>query len=156
MLCYVNDNQTTSKKEISLVSININGIRGKKSDLQAFLSVTHPDIVALQETKVDDSITTSELVPSSLDYTIFRNDRTLGGGGTMLLVKNNLSPTNVSNLTNGSESVWAKFSVNGTIHYVASWYRDPDAPSEHILLFREQLSKIMATHKTRKHCFWIF
>ncbi|KAJ8049934.1 hypothetical protein HOLleu_02903 [Holothuria leucospilota] len=120
----------------------------KRNDLQAFLSVTLPD-VALQDTKVDDSIT-SELVPSSLDYTIFRNDRTLGGGGTMLLVKNNLSPTNVSNLTNGSESIWAKFSVNGTIHYVASWYSDPHAPSEHILLFREQLSKIMADHRTSK------
>ncbi|KAJ8027298.1 hypothetical protein HOLleu_32407 [Holothuria leucospilota] len=68
----------------------------------------------------------------------------------MLLVKNNLSPTNVSILTNGSESIWATFSVNGITHYVASWYRDPDATSEHILLFREQLSKIMANHRTSK------
>ncbi|KAJ8031305.1 hypothetical protein HOLleu_27992 [Holothuria leucospilota] len=153
---HIPGNKTAHKKEISLVSININGIRGKKLDLQAFLSVTEPDVVALQETKVDDSITTSELFPSCLDYTIFRNDRTLGGGGTMLLVKNNLTPSRVSNLTDGSESIWAKFSINGTMHYVASWYRDPDAPSEHTSLLREQLSKIMANHKTRKQpCFHI-
>ncbi|KAJ8044752.1 hypothetical protein HOLleu_07592 [Holothuria leucospilota] len=74
----------------------------------------------------------------------------------MLLVKNNLTPSRVSNLTDGSESIWAKFSINGTMHYVASWYRDPDAPSEHTSLLREQLSKIMANHKTRKQpCFHI-
>ena len=155
-LKHIPGNKTAHKKEISLVSININGTRGKKLDLQAFLSVNEPDVLALQETKVDDSITTSELFPSCLDYTILRNDRTLGCGGTMLLVKNNLTPSRVNYLTDGSESIWAKFSINGTMHYVASWYRDPDAPSDHIFLLREQLSKIMANHKTRKQpCFHV-
>jgi exonuclease III len=38
-----------------MFSININGIRGKKLELQAYLSTENSDIVALQETKIDSS-----------------------------------------------------------------------------------------------------
>ena len=72
--------------KVSIVSININGLRGKKLELQAYLATESPDIVALQETKIDSSIKSNELIPDSLGYDIFRNDRTGKCGGTMLLV----------------------------------------------------------------------
>jgi hypothetical protein len=37
--------------KITMFSININGIRGEKLELRAYLSTENPDIVALQETK---------------------------------------------------------------------------------------------------------
>ena len=46
---------------LKLTSININSIRGKKLDLLAFLEIHQPHIVAIQETKIDSSIATSEL-----------------------------------------------------------------------------------------------
>ena len=46
---------------LKLTSININSIRGKKLDLLAFLEVDQPHVVAIQETKIDSSIATSEL-----------------------------------------------------------------------------------------------
>ena len=42
-----------------------------------------PDNVAIQETKIDNSVTNSELLHDNLDY-VFRCDRTLKGGGVML------------------------------------------------------------------------
>ena len=47
---------------MSFVSINISSIRGKKLELLAFLDFHRPHIVAIQETKIDSSIATSELL----------------------------------------------------------------------------------------------
>jgi hypothetical protein len=43
------------------MSININGIRGKKLELSSFLEIEDPDIIAIQETKIDRNILTSEI-----------------------------------------------------------------------------------------------
>ena len=50
---------------LKFVSININSIRGKKLELLAFLDFHQPHTVAIQETKIDSSIATSELFPES-------------------------------------------------------------------------------------------
>ena len=61
---------------LKLISININSIRGKKLDLSAFLEVHQPHVVAIQETKIDSSIATSELFPETCQYNVFRKGRT--------------------------------------------------------------------------------
>ena len=43
--------------------MNINSIRGKKLELLAFFDFHQPHVVAIQETKIDSSIATSELFP---------------------------------------------------------------------------------------------
>ena len=67
------------------MSININSIRGKKLELLAFLDFHQPQIVAIQETKIESSISTSELFPESCPYNVYRKDRTLDGGGVCYL-----------------------------------------------------------------------
>ena len=67
-------------------SININSIRGKKLELLAFIDFHQSQILAIQETKIDNSILTSELFPESFPYSVYRKDITLNGGGVMLLV----------------------------------------------------------------------
>ena len=76
---------------LKCVSININSIRGKKLELLAFLDFHQPQIVAIQETKIDSSISTSELFPESCPYNVYRKDRTLDGGGVMLLINKDIS-----------------------------------------------------------------
>ena len=83
--------QTRSDKDkfisgLKFVSININSIRGKKLELLAFLDFHQSQIVAIQETKIASSISTSELFPESCPYNVYRKDRTLDGGGLMLLI----------------------------------------------------------------------
>ncbi|CAC5356462.1 unnamed protein product [Mytilus coruscus] len=138
----------TSK--VRMVSININGLRWKKLELQAHLQTENPDIVALQETKIDNGITTHELIPDTLGYNIYRNDRTGNWGGAMLLIKTHLDSAPVKILENGPESIWSKIVLQGKHHYIGSWYRPPDAPSDQIQLLKDQMDKIKKTEKAKK------
>ena len=61
-------------------------------------NVYNPDIIAIQETKIDRNILTSELFLDSFNYDVYRNDRTL----------------------NGSESVWAKIMFDGSPLFLAA------------------------------------
>ena len=146
-------------------SININSIRGKKLELLAFIDFHQSKILAIQETKIDNSILTSELFPESFPYSVYRKDRTLNGGGVMLLVHKDIPHMPLTELDNDSESVWVKLFVNKKTHFVASWYRPPvdghlpvsdngndllNSLEKFDNLFREQLDKIKNINKGNK------
>ena len=129
--------------------MNINSIRGKKLALLAFLDFHQPH-VAIQETKIDNSIAASELFPETCPYGVCREDRHIHGSGVMLLVHKDISHMPITELENDSESVWVKVFANKTSHFVASWYRPPGSTSEEFHLFREQLDYIRTHHKGKK------
>ena len=135
-------------------SINVNGIRSKKLELLAYLDFHQPQIVAIQETKIDSSISTSELFPETCPYNVYRKDRNSKGGGVMLLIRKDISYMPITELENDPESVWVKVFTNKTSHFVASWYQPPgrnlaELTSE-IDLLRSQLQKIKCMHKGNK------
>ena len=111
--------------ELKLISMNINSIRGEKLELLAFLDFHQPHAVAIQETKIDSSIETSELFPETCPYSVYRKDRNIHDGGVMLLVHKDISHMPITELENDSESIWVKVFANKTFHFVASWYRPP-------------------------------
>ena len=119
---------------LKFVSININSIRGKKLELLAFLDFHQPHILAIQETKIDSSIATSELFPESCPYNAYTK-------------RQKPSWWRCSEFENNSELVWVKVFANKTSHYVASWYRQPGGTSEDFQLFRDQLDHIRNQHK---------
>jgi hypothetical protein len=132
-------NHRLTHSKIKLMSININGIRGKKLELSSFLEIEDPDIIAIQETKIDRNILTSELLPDNFNYDVYRNDRTLNGGGVILLVNKTYNSMPLYNLENGSELVWAKIIFDGSPHFFGCWYQDHESPSDHIQLLDDQL-----------------
>ena len=93
-------NNDKSISGLKFVSININSIRGKKLELLAFLDCHQPQIVAIQETKIDSSISTSELFPESCPYNVYRKNtgRTIDGGGVMLLIHKDISHMPITEL----------------------------------------------------------
>ena len=95
--------------------------------------------MAIQETKIDETITSAELLPESCPYNVYRKDRNLHGGGVMLLINKELPHMPLKELENDSESVWVKVFANRTSHYIASWYREPSGSCEDFQLFRNQL-----------------
>ena len=139
---------------LKFVSININSIGGKKLELLAFLDFHQPQIVAIQETKIDSSISTSELFPESCPYNVYRKDRTLNGGGVMLLIHKDISHMSITELENDSESIWVKVFANKTSHFVASWYRpsggDLEKLDSQLKSLESQLEKIKDIHKGNK------
>ena len=126
--------------------MNINSIRGKKLELLAFLDFHQPHVVAIQETKIDSSIATSGLFPETCPYSVLRKDRNIHGGMVMLLVHKDISHMPITELENGSESIWVKVFANKT----SRWYRPPGSTSEEFQLFREQLDFIRTHHKGKK------
>ena len=87
--------------------------------LLAYLDFHQPQIVAIQDTKIDSSIWTSELFPETFRDSVYRKDRILNGGGVMLLILL-LSHMSITELENNSESVWVKVFANKTSQFVAS------------------------------------
>ena len=136
-------------RSIKVVSLNINGLRGKRLELQAFLASEEPEVVAIQETKIDKGIMSNEMIPDFLEYEIFRTDRNGNGGGTMLLVKKWLKPEPINSLNNGAESTWCYVTIHGTKHFFSSWYRPPSANTAYINLLKNQIDIIKM--KEKKH-----
>ena len=60
---------------LKFISMNINSIRSKKLELLAFIDFHQPHVVAIQETKIDSSIATSELFLETCPYSVYRKDR---------------------------------------------------------------------------------
>ena len=127
---------------LKCASINIDSIRGKKLELVAFHVFYKPDVVAIQETQNDETISSAELFPDSCPYNVYRKDRNLHGGGVMLLIIKELPHMSLKELENDLESVWVKVFANGTSHYIASWYREPCGSCEDFQFFRNQLEYI--------------
>ena len=92
----------------------------KKLVLLAFLDFHQPHVVAIQETKIDSSVATSELFPETCPDSVYRKDRNIHGSGVMLLVHKDISHMPITELENDSESIWVKVFANKTSHFVAS------------------------------------
>ena len=124
--------------------MNINSIRGKKLVLLAFLDFHQPHVVAIQETKFDSSVATSELFPET---SIYRKDRNIHGGGVMLLVHKDISHMPITERLgiNLGESVCKQ-----NFSFCGKWYRPPGSTSDEFQLFREQLDYIRTHHKGKK------
>jgi exonuclease III len=67
--------------------LNVNAIRNEIPLLTLFISEHDFDILYLSETKVDPST----LVMSIPGYNLYRNDRTNGGGGVAILIREEFS-----------------------------------------------------------------
>ena len=74
-----------------------------------YLDFPQPHIVAIQETKTDISLSTSEMFPESSRYSVYRKNRN-SDGGVMLLIHKDISHMPITELENYSESVWFKCS----------------------------------------------
>ena len=113
-------NKSSFISGLKFISMNINSIRGTKLELLAFPDFHQTYVVAIQETKIDSSIATSELFPETCPYSVYRKDINIHGGRVMLLVHKDISHMPITELENNSESIWVKVFANKTSHFVAS------------------------------------
>ena len=105
-------NKSSFISGLKFISMNINSVRGKKKkqkkknkkkktlELLVINDFHQPHALAIQETKIDSSIATSELFPKTCLY--------INGGGVMLLVHKDISHMPITELENDSESIWVK------------------------------------------------
>ncbi|MCG8034728.1 MAG: hypothetical protein JAZ03_21505, partial [Candidatus Thiodiazotropha taylori] len=74
-----------SKERLTVLNINCRSIKNKIPELHQVIDQTKPDIIACTETWLTPEISSSEIFPDSLGYTVIRNDRKSGKGGGVLL-----------------------------------------------------------------------
>ena len=81
-----------SKRGLVIACLNIKSLVAHIDQLRIFLSLHKIDILAINENKLDSSITSNEIHISGFD--IARRDRTFNsrhGGGVCIFIKNNLN-----------------------------------------------------------------
>ena len=113
------------KSSLNIAHLNVNGLRSKLDFIKILLRQEKFDILCLNETKIDSTVTNSEIsVPG---YLLFRLDRTLHGGGTLIYYSDSLNVKRNARLTSKAhESLWVelRFEKSKPI-YICSLYRPP-------------------------------
>ena len=116
------------RRKLKVISLNCNGMKSptEKAEFQALIDLHKPDIVLGCESKLDSTIPTYSVFPST--YDIFRKDRTLRGGGVFIGVRNDIIATEQVRLdVHNCEiiTVPIKFAKSKTL--LLSSYYDPPA-----------------------------
>ena len=102
----------------------------------------HPDIILCQETKLDASVSSSEIFPT--DFTVVQKDRTCHGGDICIAISNKMVFSHCSDL----EMVWLRFkSPDHNTVYLRSFYCPPDGDVPQTDKLQEPLSDILDRHK---------
>ena len=108
--------------------INANSIASKKAELESVLTYTDPDILIVTETKIDETVHTSEFLPAN--FKAFRKDRNRDGG-VMIAVKENVTASEISIREVDGELIWVRVEPkNNSPLFICAFYRTPSESTE--------------------------
>ena len=126
--------------------MNVNGLRGKLSEVKMLLQNTGLDILAITETKITGDTTDDDI---GIDgYCIVRKDRNSNGGGVMLYYKDTLIAYGERKLKvlENIEGIFINVKSQSQTWLVASVYRPPDNYAFYDK-FNDMLEKIWSSRK---------
>ena len=135
--------QRTCNYILKLLTINCQSIQSlnKRIELSALLLYHDIDIVLENESHIDQTFLSSEILPTS--YKIIRKDCSLGGGGMFIGCKNSITILELSNLLSEAEMLWAKLQIpNNQPLYLCSFYRPPNNNIIPVTMLNAALSNI--------------
>ena len=114
---------------LRVLSFNPNSIRGKLNTIKCYVETYSPDLVAITETKIDQNFDDNELLGDQ--FTLWRKDRSLGGGGVLIAMNNNINAKVLNSQVGPGECVALTLQIHAKIIVnVVNFYRPP---SEHEL-----------------------
>ena len=132
------DNDSTSRltpprpKNLKILQININGLRNKTTELNLLVKSTKPEIITVQETKLNSKLKT----PDIPNYSSIRKDRTTdGGGGLMTYIHHSITFTEITtpNNNNQIETIVTKLDTTPPfISPIVTFHPEPIQPSSTI------------------------
>jgi hypothetical protein len=116
----------TRADNIRIAVINANSVKNKKCEIAELCYSTNSDILVFTETKIDNTIASSEFLPKNYNGYI-RKDRNTEGGGVLIAVKNSLVVDEVALESMNSEIVCARLTLHkSSPMYILAYYRPPD------------------------------
>lgn len=131
-----------AKRGFKMACLNINSLVKHIDELRVLLSEFSVDILAINETKLDESIKSSELhIPG---YEFIRRDRSRNGGGVGFYIKSSnsyvvRSDLNVFNLENLIIEIRKP---NSRPFLIATWYRPPCSPTDLFSSYESFIDKV--------------
>jgi exonuclease III len=124
-------------QNFSILHLNINSFsNASKLDLTNILDLKVFDVVLLNETKLDSSITESFF--QNQHYTLIRRDKNGNGGGIMIFLRNSLKVVQTT-ASPDFESVYVKLIVDKKPVNIFSCYKPPGKEDGNELQFLEFL-----------------
>ncbi|XP_064633636.1 uncharacterized protein LOC135491593 [Lineus longissimus] len=130
------------------MTVNCEGIKGKTGLLAATVQYIQPDAIIGCESKLDNTINSTEKFPPG--YKVFRKDRTLHGGGVFVAIKDCYQCEELTDLDTEAEIIWVKIHLQGAKSLVTgSYYRPPDKTLEDLECLKESLDKLPAKCRDR-------
>ena len=140
---------------ITLV-ININRIFGKAAAFQDMLQYVKRDAVIITETKLRPDISTADVIPSDLGYTVYRRDRSderlSGGRSVILLIKSCYASPDVTpeDTDRTCELIWVEVEMRDHKKLlVSSIYRRPgDRSVDHLESLHSSLSRVQSQYRS--------
>lgn len=101
---------------------NINSLRNKVDLLEGEIQQFRPVAICIVETHLDAEIASGEI--SINEYSIFRKDRNMFGGGVAVYVRKDISAINIP-LVSSAEALLVKLVVAHHVYFIATVYRPP-------------------------------
>ena len=129
------------------MSINCNNlISVKRHALLSNLLLDHkPEILCICESKLDNTISDSAILPENSGHEIVnRKDNKLGAGGVPIALRSDLIATPLKELDTFCEVVWIKLEINKSkpLH-IGSFYRTPSTDDPDVInKLHESISKL--------------
>ena len=117
--------------KLRVLSINACSLKSfsKRLEFQNIVDHYKPAIVNVNETHIDDTICSAEILGPG--YTIYRKDRDIHGGGVLSAFSNELSVSHEHHLADNYEGTWSKIKIVGSKPlYIGSIYRPPNSNVE--------------------------
>ena len=141
--------ERAAKNKLKIIHLNVRSLLCHFDDVQCFVSLNCPEVLALSETWLDSSISDSEV--SLHGYTIFRSDRSRCGGGVAVYVADHLSSSSLhfDTSSSGLESLWLSIAGTKLPSSIAfgCLYRPPSAPSQSVIDVCTSIESFMISYK---------
>ena len=139
----VNSYSNVFRHGLAIACLNINSLLAHIDDLKIFMVNCKIDILCINETKLDSSVSNSEIYLSG--YDVVRLDRNVNGrngGGVCIYIRSNLNFRIRKDLANKDlEFLLVEISKPRSKPFlVDTWYRPPSSPQESKLLCLKKLS----------------
>ena len=148
------------RRTLKIINLNCQSLRNKPELLQNLADSVKPDIIIGTESWLTRDIKDSEVFPEGYRQTAVRRDRQdlprykdTKGGGTFVLLKDDIIGVQQVTLETDCEITWVRFDITGSKSvYVAAYYRPREGDKPSIDELEKSLSQIC--NKTNSHI-WI-
>ena len=132
-------------KDLHLMDLNINSLLPKIDELRHMARLSNAAVIGICESKLDKSITNSEILIDN--YDLLRCDRNRNGGGVACYIRNNLSHTQNNLFPNDIENVFFKVHLPKAKPITVGIVYRPPNQTNFIKTLNENFAKLDTTNK---------